>query len=283
MKLLIVTSQKELSSNRVIEEAKKKKIETSKIFYGDNLNSKKLQEFDFCMIRDAYCIGKDFPDFLRNILASFNSHRLLDHEMYKKHPPYEGKQLQHPQDKLFQHTLYGKVVNMPKFWYYNAFDEVNIKSFPIIAKKRIGERCKEVFILQTKKEIKKFFHMRNINDYFFEEFVKIKKDIRILLLNHKIIGAVRRRVRFKDNQGYKGIGVKVAERYEVPKEMSKKAIIVSKILGSEFCGIDFVIDKNDKFYLIECNISPWFISAERILGINIAKRLVEFICEKQQH
>ncbi|MCG2718095.1 MAG: ATP-grasp domain-containing protein [Nanoarchaeota archaeon] len=281
MKLLVVASKKDLSCNRIIKEAEKKKIEVSKIIYGDDLKPEQLKEFDFCMIRDAYSVGKDFPDFLRTILSAFRSNQLFDDKMYEKYSPCESKQYGHPQDKLFQHLMYEKAANMPKFWDYDSVDKIAIKSFPIVIKQKIGERGKEVFILESEAEIEDFFNKRDIKDFFFEEFLELDKDIRVIVLNHEVLGSVNRRVRFKDNQGYKGVGVKVIGKYKVPEEIKDNAVEVSHILGSEFCGLDFGIDKKGHHYLMECNVSPWFSSAERILDMNIAKKIVEFILEKQ--
>lgn len=272
MNLLFVTTQKDISFNRIIEEAEKKGIKVSKLLYEKlhlhDLKPKEFRKFDFCILRDPYNTGTDFSVYLRTI-ASFFKSKQLDYKTYKEYPFYE--------DKLFQHILFGNIFTMPKFYHYNTINEIGIKSFPIVIKKRISSRGKDVFILNTKKEIDKFFSKNRIVDYLFEDYINIKKDVRVILLGNKIVGVVERKTRFKENRGYRGVGVKVLNKYELPEKIKKKAILVSKIIKSDFCGVDFLIDKDKKDYLLECNISPQFVSSERVLGINIAKELIDIL------
>lgn len=282
LKLLTIAGKADKSADRIVDEAKKKKIEALKIIYDDLPNSRleELRKFNFCILRDAYQIGARFPSYLKTIASFFRKSHFFNNKMYEKHPFYEGEQYNSPQDKLFQHLLFKDSIDMLNFWHHDSVKKVHVESFPIVVKKRIGERGKEVFILNTKKEVEKFFRRRNINDYFFEEYLDIKKDVRALVLNHKFIGAVERRIRFKDNQGYMGVGVKVIDKYDLPENVIKKSILASKIIGSNLCGLDFGMDRNNKYYMLESNISPWFNGFERVLGINVAEKILDFILER---
>ena len=193
---------------------------------------------------------------------------------YKKYPQFE--------DKLFQHTLFDKTMTMPGFSHYRSVEEVDVKSFPIIVKRRVCGRCKETFLLNSIDEISDFFNKRDINNYLFEDYLNAKKDVRIIILNHEVIGSTERRFYVKDREGYDGIGVKVDKVYNPSDDLKNKAIAISKILGSDFCGIDFIIDNEGKSYLIECNLTPEFKSSERILNVNIAKKLIDFILAKSK-
>ena len=107
--------------------------------------------------------------------------------------------------------------------------------------------------------------------------MNVKKDIRIIVINGNVIGAVERRRRIKISGNYRSIGVKVVKGYNPQEEMIEKAILVSRIIKSDFCGIDFAIDEKKRLYLLECNISPQFVSFERILNLNVAEKLIDFI------
>lgn len=273
MKLLIVTHKKDISCDRIIEEAEKKNIEVLKILYS-NLDILENKRFDFCILRYPRGFEKDFQTYLKKILVVFKENQLLDYKTYKKYPYFE--------DKLFQHTLFEKTAIMPEFNHYKTISDVDIKSFSVVVKKRVSGRCKEIFLLNSEDEIKKFFSKRNIDEYLFEEYLDVRKDIRIIIANNKAIGATERRVYVKDREGYNGIGVKINKEYMPSEKIKEKAITISKMLGCDFCGVDFIIDKNENVRLIECNLTPEFKSSERILNVNIAKKLIEFVLDKSK-
>ncbi len=272
MKLLIVTTRNDKSWRRISEEALKKNLSVSTLFYEDlrlhELNEEMFKEFDFCILRDPYNTGKDFSIFLRTIMSFFPKRHVLDYQTYKHHPFYE--------DKLFQHILFSKYVKMPMFRYFTKIDQIDI-TLPAIVKKRISSRGKEIYLLDSAKEVEEFARERNLSDYFFEEYMNVKKDIRIIVINGNVIGAVERRRRIKISGNYRSIGVKVVKGYNPQEEMIEKAILVSRIIKSDFCGIDFAIDEKKRLYLLECNISPQFVSFERILNLNVAEKLIDFI------
>ncbi|MBW2997245.1 ATP-grasp domain-containing protein [Candidatus Woesearchaeota archaeon] len=281
MKLLVITSHEDdATCDRIVEEAQKKGMEASKLFYEELAEMGSVAgKFDSCVIRYAYSGGKEYSAVLNSIMESFDGKQLLSNEMLDRFPP-DGKDFQHPQDKYFQHMFFKDVVRMPKFWHFNSVDEIKIDKFPVVVKERVSEKGRGVFVLESKEEVETFFKDKDINQHFFVEFVNIKKDIRVIVLNYKAVAAVRRNIRFKDNQGYKGIGVKVAEQFEIPEEMAQKAVEVAKKLGIEFCGLDFVIDENDEQYMLECNSSVAFTSTERVLGMNIAESVVDLLIKK---
>ena len=272
MKLLIVTTHNDKSHRRISEEALKKNINVSTLFYEDlrlhELNEKMFKEFDFCILRDPYNTGEDFSIFLRTIMSFFPEGHVLDYQTYKHYPFYE--------DKLFQHILFSKHVNMPKFRYFTKIDQVDI-AFPAIVKKRISSRGKEIYLLDSMEEAREFAREKKLSDYFFEECMDVKKDIRVVVINGKVIGAVERRRRIKFSGNYRSIGVKVVKGYNPQEEMIEKAVLVSRIIKSDFCGIDFAVDEKERVYLLECNVSPQFVSFERVLNLNVAERLIDFI------
>ena len=171
-------------------------------------------------------------------------------------------------------------MRMPDFRHFTEPGRVDIDSFPVIAKKRISSRGRGIFIMNNQEDLDAFLKERNVSDYFFEQRISITKDIRVLLIDNEIMAAVERRVRIKDNQGFDGIGVKVTGEYNIPENLKDRFVGISRRSGSDFCGIDFVIDENGEEYLLEVNISPQFIALERALKINVAGRLMDFISGK---
>lgn len=278
MKLLIVSTHKDLSLERIIEEAAEHNIEAKTFFYEDlEINEVRdvIKRYNFCILRDPYNTGEDYSIYLRSIISFFQPHQILDYETYIKFPFYE--------DKLFQYLLFSQHIRMLRTWHFNSLNKVNIKKFPIIVKKRVSSRGRGVFLIESNKELKKFFSKNRVCDYFFQEYKKPKKDIRVIVLGNEIIGSVERKTNIKKSIGDTRIGVKVASPFESPQQIKEEALKVAKIIKCDFCGVDFLIDDENNHYLLECNISPQFIASERILGINIASQLIKFIIQKYEN
>lgn len=280
MKLLLITTQEDRSRDRIVEEARRKGLEVSLQYYEDlkgrDLMPGEYQGFDFSILRDPYNTGVDLSEIMKNILGFLKKERVLDHKVYENHPDYE--------DKLYQHGLFKDVMEMPRFWFFDNPEKVNIDSFPVIVKKRVSSRGRGIYIINSREDLERFLKENDISKYFIEEYLRIEKDVRVLLIGHEIVGAVERKFRIKDNLGYQGVGVKVIDRFEVPEDTAREIVEVSKAMGSEFCGIDFIIDDKGKTYLLECNVSPQFVAFERVSGVNAAGKLMDYIidsCKKQ--
>lgn len=271
MKLLVITAVEDKSDSRIIEEAEKKNLEVTRVLY-KNLKLNNLKKFDFCILRHPHGTEKKFPKFLKKLLSSFNENQLLSYKTYIKHYPVCN-------DKLFQHKFFGNV--MINFDYFKEVKDIDIKSFPIVVKKRSSGRCKHVYLFNNIKEVLDFFKNHNIKEYIFEKYIKAKKDIRLFVLGGEIIVCVERTIKIKEKKdGYRGIGVKIFKEVNVSKEILEKGIKLAKKMECDFCGLDFLIDKNEKFYFIEGNFTPQFVVTERVIGLNIGEKLINFILDK---
>ncbi len=277
MKLLVVTTREDRSRDRLTEEAGKKGLEATQLYYED-IDSEKLgpegfNRYDFCILRDPYNTGEDYSGIFNAILSFFREEQVLDYSVFRDYPEYE--------DKLFQHRLLGGIMDMPRFRHFRTPEDVDVQEFPAVIKKRISSRGRGIFVIKNQGDLERFLKGRDIEEYFIEQQLAVSKDIRILLIGNEIVGAVERRVRIKDNHGYDGVGVKVTGEYEVPGDVQKKAMEISKRISSDFCGIDIVFDKEGKPHLLECNISPQFVAFERMLGVNAAGKLIDFIAARK--
>jgi ribosomal protein S6--L-glutamate ligase len=74
------------------------------------------------------------------------------------------------------------------------------------------------------------------------------------------------------------LGVKVAEREinadERVLDLAKRAV---ESLGVEIGGVDVLEDEKGNFWVSEINLAPQFIGFERVTGINVAKKIVEYL------
>ena len=78
---------------------------------------------------------------------------------------------------------------------------------------------------------------------------------------------------FRSNISSGGHGVPFA----LTTEMHDLAIKIAKFLDLDYCGMDFLIDKNGKPLVCEVNSNAFFKGFESVTGINVAKAYAEFI------
>ena len=115
-------------------------------------------------------------------------------------------------------------------------------------------------------------------DVMLQEYLKETKgaDIRVLVLNNQIIGAMKRtpaKGDFRSNV-HQGGKLKKAALTGKEKELALRA---SRALGLKLAGIDIMRTRKGPVVL-EANASPGFEGLEKITRLNIARKIVEYAC-----
>ncbi len=278
MKLLIATTREDHSRGLLQEAAREGGIDATTLYYEDidpgSLTSEDFSCFGSAILRDPFNTGVSYLGTLERMLSFLPQEAVLDYGIMKDYLRYE--------DKLSQHMIFRDIASMPGFRHFSSPEEARVDSFPVILKKRISSRGKGIYIIRSREELSRFMGEHDIDGFLVEDFMDVEKDVRILVIGHSVAGAVQRKVRVKDNKGYRGIGVKVTGGFEVPEGMRTRAEEISEKIGSGFCGLDFAIDTQGKEWLIECNISPQFASFEKVMKSDIAGRLVRHILSRRQ-
>lgn len=273
MNLLIVTTKKDFSASRLEEEAIKKGFSVEKLLYEEitMLNKETFKKFNFCILRDPYNTGIDFSRHLVKIKSFFNKDSLLDFNTLNKFPEYE--------DKLFQNIFFSRhKIKMAEFHQITSLETLDSLKFPLILKKRISSRGKAVFLAKSKLQAKEFLTGKNIQDYITEDYIKVEKDYRILILAGKVIGGVIRKVNIHPGK-ISRIGVKILAKATIPEDVKTIALKIAKLIECNFTGVDIFQSKNE-LYFGECNISPQFAAFEKITKTNVAGALMDFIKKK---
>lgn len=273
MRLLLATTRQDRSRELLLGAALERGLEPVMLYYEDlrfkGLKREGFRGFDYAILRDPFNTGVSFLDKLEKILSFFRKGQVLDYKIVSDYLRYE--------DKLSQKAIFKGLAAMPRFWHFKKPGDVRVEAYPVILKKRVSSRGRGIYVIHSKGELERFLKGHDIRDYFVEERIEITRDVRILLIGREIAGAVNRRVRLKDNQGFEGIGVKASGDFEVPDDLKAKSVELANQVGSDFCGLDFVFDQAGQAFLLECNVSPQFIAIERELGLNAAGRLMDFI------
>lgn len=187
--------------------------------------------------------------------------RIVDREVWLNYPLF--------QDKLFQEWRLGE-------FGIAVLGDCKINEFPLLVKKRWGSRAKGIRVIKGMVELKKWLSKGiDLDKYLIQEYRKLKGDYRVLMLGGRPLGVVKREVRLKEDGK---LGVRVAEQ-EMNSggkvlDLARRAV---ESLGVEIGGVDVLEDEKGNFWISEVNLAPQFIGFERVTGINVAKKIVEYL------
>lgn len=153
--------------------------------------------------------------------------------------------------------------------------------FPVVMKLLYGSLGKGVMFADSKQSAKSFMDAleRFKEPIFLEEYIPNPgEDIRVFVLGGGVLGAEKRIAQgdeHRTNIGIGGIGkpMKVSTRV---KSMSVKA---ASVLGMDVTGID-VIQGPRGPVLLEANVNVHFEGLTKVLGINVAKKIVEYVSDE---
>lgn len=197
-------------------------------------------------------------------------------------------------DKMLSYLeLTGQGFSMPKtlpgFLCYELKEKISINSiimienelsYPFIIKKSYGSLGKGVYLVNNRIELIQTLEKVKTMPHLLQEFIKASygKDIRIIVIGNKVIGAMLRQSEndFRSNIAVGGCGM----RFIPPKPLKEMAEKISKILKLDYCGIDFLINENGEYFICEVNSNAFFLRFEQTTNINVALKYVEHILVK---
>ena len=156
--------------------------------------------------------------------------------------------------------------------------------FPIVVKSLSGTHGKGVYLAENKRNFEQLVEMmEQFNDRFniiLQEFVKDShgKDLRIIVVGGKVIGAMKRESVDGDFRANvtRGGGAKPVE---LDEQMEYLALESTKLLGLDIGGVDLLYDK-DGYKICEVNSSPGFRGMEEYTEIRVAEQIVTYVKNK---
>jgi gamma-F420-2:alpha-L-glutamate ligase len=189
-------------------------------------------------------------------------------------------------DKLYTHQILAQSnLDIPKTMLLKHPIDVNFVEkhlgFPVIVKTISGSYGRGVFIADGKKQLKQLITMAELTkksyDIIIQEFIKDTwgKDLRVLVVNNKVVGCMMRRATdddFRANITRGGEGFP----YEVNEQIEWLSSESSKALNLDIAGVDLLFD-NGGYKICEVNSNPGFEGMEVFTKKNIASEIVSFI------
>jgi gamma-F420-2:alpha-L-glutamate ligase len=163
------------------------------------------------------------------------------------------------------------------------FVEKNI-NFPVIIKTLSGSFGAGVFLAENKKQLEQLLKMAEITkksyNIIVQEFIKDSwgKDIRVFVLNGKVVGCMMRQSTdgdFRANISRGGEGIP----YQITEEIEWLGGESARLLDLDIAGVDLLFD-NGSYRICEVNSSPGFEGMDKYTNTNIAEQIVNYVKHK---
>jgi ribosomal protein S6--L-glutamate ligase len=102
-------------------------------------------------------------------------------------------------------------------------------------------------------------------------------DIRVLVLNGRIVGGMRRNCGddFRANVTQQGRG----EVHQLTDSESQLALRATEATGCRFAGVDLIYDRRGGLYVIEVNAVPGWRAFRRVTGCDVAQMLIQSVIQ----
>lgn len=131
--------------------------------------------------------------------------------------------------------------------------------FPLVAKQLSSHRGKGVFLIKRQEDFKLLAKDFPDGEFLFQKFYENDEEYRILVLGDTI-GAFERKVRTDSNEFRSNVALGAREEFinikKIPPEMKEITIKAARVLNIEVAGVDILIDKKGKNWLLEVNRGP---------------------------
>lgn len=215
------------------------------------------------------------------VLDYVEQHR-IDFVIYRSRNYQLVEKLESLGIKCFNNSLTNKTANN-KYLSYQFLQKQNMSclesykdfknlSLPFVMKSVDGHGGQEVFLINKIDDINRY---KKVNkDYIYQEFYKNDCDLRLYVLNKKVIGAVIRN-NPSDFRSNFSLGGEV-KTYKPEQEIVDLAIKVSELLDADYVGVDF-LKVNGQWRINEIEDPVGARMLYKASGIDAVSLFIEYI------
>jgi len=130
---------------------------------------------------------------------------------------------------------------------------------PLVAKQLSSQRGRGVLLLKNEKDFARLNAEFPNEEFLFQKYYPSNEEYRILVLEDRV-GCFERKIRTDKEEFRSNVALGAAEEFldisTIKPEMKKIAIDACKALNIQIGGVDILVDKNGKFWLLEVNRGP---------------------------
>ena len=152
--------------------------------------------------------------------------------------------------------------------------------FPIILKTLRGSKGVGVLFVESERALNSIvqliFKSDSQADILIQEYIKTDFDVRVLILDGRVIATMRRDVIEGDFRSNVSQGAK-AKQYKLTELETEHSLLAAKAVGGILQAVDFIPSKNPKQnppYILEINSSPGTEGIEEANNKNIVKDIM---------
>ena len=269
---LVVFTQYPLSyaPTRIQEEANKLGLKVRVLGY-DNLTFKtKLPQAKYVILREPNARNNIYK--LRDHILKFyvsQTSEILNKKSYLKWSVL---------DKKLQHKEFKKS-NIPHLKLLSLKDA----KYPFIVKAKLGSHGSQVFKITKKEDLDKVLTYHKLNDLLIQEFQNAGFDLRVIVIDFKVVGIMKRTPREGEFLSNFSQGGSVSD-YRVKDEniIKKIAIKTAKHFKLSYVGVDLMKGNDGKWKVLEINRACQFKGFEKATGMNVGKLLINNFFQTNQ-
>ena len=166
-----------------------------------------------------------------------------------------------------------------------AFEKLDT-DFPVILKTNSGTKGVGVLFVESEKSLEGMVQLlykldENIS-LLLQSFIETKFDVRVMVLNNKIIASMKRDIVKNDFRSNYSQGAKVTE-YKLNDIEKDACIRAAKLVSGSWVGVDFIPSQNrekDLPFILEINSSPGTKGIEEATKVNVVNLLLKSYLDK---
>jgi len=166
-----------------------------------------------------------------------------------------------------------------------AFEKLG-SDYPVILKTNTGTKGVGVLFVESERGLESMVQLLYKLDeniaLLLQSYIKTKFDVRVMVINNKIIGAMQRNVVEGDFRSNYSQGATI-EEYKLSDVERENCIRAAKIVGGSWVGVDFIPaedNEKDQPYILEVNSSPGTKGFKEATKIDTIEKLLEIYKDK---
>ena len=189
-------------------------------------------------------------------------------------------------DKLYSQQILGQSsLPVPKTMLVKHPIDVNLVeknlSYPMIIKTLSGSYGSGVFMVEDKKQFRQLMKMAELTNARYNIIIQeciedsLGKDLRVLVVNGKVVGCMMRQSidgDFRANITRGGEAIP----YQIDDDIEWIGGECSRLLNLDIAGVDLLFN-NGSYSICEVNSSPGFEGMDRFCKTNIAEQIVTYV------
>lgn len=253
--------------------------ESSFLFSKSGIKNTLLDKVEFDMV-----LGRDLLSYIKHYAELVSNYRKLGKKVYDNGLSELKYVINKPIDMM---KLARAGVQIPKSFFTKDFNDYRkaAKSFgyPFVFKKTNMGKGVGIYLMKSAEEFEVFLAKEEADEvkatsYIMQEFIDYEHDLRVLVIGDQMFAMKRIPLKGDFRANY-SLGGSV-EIFEITPEIKDVALKALNTVGMDYGGVDVLIDKQGKLYILEVNHNAGFAGMEEATGKNIGKLYAEHALAK---